>query len=41
MSLFSRVAHRRRRFPGFLVLCAVVLLSTAGYGLFLNGALPT
>ena len=38
MSLFQRAALRpRRRFPAFLFLSAVVLLSTAGYGMFLNG----
>jgi hypothetical protein len=38
MSLFRRAAQRpRRRFPAFLALSAVVLLSTVGYGMFLNG----
>jgi hypothetical protein len=42
MSLFRRAAQRpRRRFPAFIVLSAVVLVSTAAYGMFLNGNLLT
>jgi hypothetical protein len=38
MRLFRRAATRPgRRFPAFIVLSAVVLMSTAGYGMFLNG----
>jgi hypothetical protein len=38
MRLFRRAATRPgRRFPAFLVLTAFVLLSTTGYGMFLNG----
>ena len=38
--LFSRPARPQRGRHGFLILAAVVLLATTGYGLILNGGWP-
>ena len=40
-NLISRSGRPYRRRHGFLILAAVVLLATTGYGLVLNGGWPT